>query len=148
MGQQQYQAGELPVRESSLGPDVLGYLSAQAGRPHRAVYALRSMALAGHALDMAERGRDLTWDAMCEFAERINASGRCAELEVRTARKHQWVVTVVEGIWVGDRWTDVFEPVRRRTIFSDRWTELQPVELAAAKVGDFLNRRPDLGDGR
>jgi hypothetical protein len=88
--------------------------------------------------------RDLTWDAMCEFADRINASGRAAELTVQADRQRRWLITVVEGLWVGDLWTDVFEPVRARTILSDHWSEQQSFEEAAAKIGDFLLRRPDL----
>lgn len=82
---------------------------------------------------------------MCEFADRVNATDRGADLEVQAYRKRQWLITVVEGIWVGNKWTDVFEPVRRRSIFRDQWIELQPVEVAAAKIGNFLKRRPDLG---
>jgi len=82
---------------------------------------------------------------MCEFADRVNASDRGADLKVQACRKREWLITVVDGLWVGNEWTDVFEPVRRRSIFGDQWIELQPVGVAAAKIGDFLKRRPDLG---
>lgn len=95
---------------------------------------------------VAERARDLTWDALCEFADRVNGSRRGADLEVQACQKRQWLITVVEGIWVGNKRTDVFEPVRRRSVFSDHWIGLQSVEVAAAKIGDFLDRRPDLGE--
>jgi hypothetical protein len=88
--------------------------------------------------------RDPTWDAMCEFADRCDASGRSAELEVVAYRRRRWLVTVVEGLWVGDLWTDVFEPVRTRSVFGGQWTERQSVEQAAAKIDEFLRSRPDL----
>lgn len=95
---------------------------------------------------MAPAERDLTWDAMCEFADRLNRSGRARELEVVALRRRQWLVVVTEGLWVGDKWTDVFEPVRRRVALSDRWTDLQSVDAAASKIGDFVDSRPDLDD--
>jgi hypothetical protein len=55
---------------------------------------------------------------------------------------------IVEGIDVFDNWTDVFEPVRRRPLWSpfpgQRWKEIQAVEDAAHHVGQFLRERPDL----
>jgi hypothetical protein len=95
---------------------------------------------------MAPAERDLTWDAMCEFADRVNRSGRAQELEVIALRRRQWLVIVTEGLWVGDKWTDVLEPVRRRVAFSDRWSDIQSVEDAASKIGTFLDSRPDLGE--
>jgi hypothetical protein len=95
---------------------------------------------------MAPAGRDLTWDAMCGFADRSNRSGRAGELEVVALRRRHWLIVVAEGLWVGDKWTDVFEPVRRRVAFRDRWTDLQSVAVAASKIGDFVDSRPDLDD--
>jgi len=100
----------------------------------------------GNARVVAERQRDLTWDAVCEFADRINASGRAHELNVKAQRRRHWVVITVEGLWVGNRWTDVFEPVRSRRTGAGRWKDLQSVSEAAAKIGAFLDRRPDLDD--
>ena len=97
---------------------------------------------------MSQPDRDLTWDAMCEFADRVNRSGRAAELEVVALRRRQWLFVITEGLWVGDKWTDVFEPIRRRSALSDTWAELQSVEAAAAKIGQFLDERPDLGSDR
>jgi hypothetical protein len=90
-----------------------------------------------------EPERDLTWDAMWTFAERAMLSGRNADLTVVAERRRQ-LFTVTEGIAAGNMWTDVFEPVRRRTVFTKTWRELQSVPDAAAKIGQFLDERPDL----
>jgi hypothetical protein len=52
---------------------------------------------------------------------------------------------VVEGLTATNNWTDFFEPIRRRWLWSRRWRHLQSVEEAAAHVERFLQRRPDLG---
>ena len=93
-----------------------------------------------------ESGRDLIWDALYTVAKRLNRSGRAGELEVRALRRRSWRRwEVVEGLWVGDNWPDVFEPVRCRRILGHRWQDLQPVQQAASKIGTFLRERPDLG---
>jgi hypothetical protein len=51
---------------------------------------------------------------------------------------------VVEGLAATNDWTDMFEPVRRRWLWSRRWHHLQSVDEAAACVEWFLKRRPDL----
>lgn len=51
---------------------------------------------------------------------------------------------VVEMLTATNDWTDFFEPVRRRWLWSRRWRQLQPVDEAAANVEWFLKRRPDL----
>jgi hypothetical protein len=94
---------------------------------------------------MTDGTRDLIWDAMHTFAERINASGRTGDLEVRPIRRTSLSrFRVVEGLWVGDRQTDVFEAVRVRRLLGRRWRDLQSVSEAAAKIGQFIATRPDL----
>jgi len=90
------------------------------------------------------RERDQTWAAMINVAERMTAR-YCKDdtLEVVAVRRPRGLMTVVEGLAVGDNWTDVFEPVRERRRFSGRWTELQPVKDAAASISVFLRERPD-----
>ena len=39
---------------------------------------------------MARTGCDLTWDTMCDFAERLNRSGRADSLKVRPIRRLRW----------------------------------------------------------
>jgi hypothetical protein len=88
--------------------------------------------------------RDQMWAATCEVAERLTA--RYCEgttLKVRASRRHKlWSVT--EGLRAWGNGTDVFEPVRTRHPFSRGWTEIQPVQDAASKIGylarEQLNR--------
>ena len=88
--------------------------------------------------------RDQTWAAMYEVAKRMTAKyGDESGLTVHAVRRRT-LLRVVEGLWVGDNGTDVFEPVRTRRPFSHAWTELQPVKAAAARIGDFIRLRPDL----
>jgi hypothetical protein len=54
---------------------------------------------------------------------------------------------VIEGLWVGDNWTDVFEPIRKHRPFSRVWTEVQSVHGAASNIGQFVRERPDLAHG-
>lgn len=87
--------------------------------------------------------RDLTWDAMVTVAERLKPLTDGSTLTVRAGRQYsllKWRVT--EGLEVFDNWTDVFEPVRRRALWSplpgDRWKDIRPVQEAASHVGQFL----------
>jgi hypothetical protein len=90
-------------------------------------------------------GRDLTSDALVEWVERANASGRAAELQVRVVRRRRWARLVVQDVlWAGNLWTDVVEPVRERRFGSSRWREIQTVAEATAWMGRFLDERPDL----
>jgi hypothetical protein len=103
---------------------------------------LVSGAVTEHDVAMA---RDLAWAAIYEVADRLNRGVSDSTLEVRAARRRsllQWRVT--EGIEVTDKWTDVFEPVRRRRLVSSKWQAIQPVQQAASNVGSFLRDRPDL----
>ncbi len=94
---------------------------------------------------MARTGRDLTWDTMCDFAERLNRSGRADSLKVRPIRRLRWFGALREqGLWIGDRWTDVYEPVRHRWLWSSKWREMQPVTEATNNIGRFVSERPDL----
>jgi hypothetical protein len=88
--------------------------------------------------------RDQTWVAMVTVAERMTATS-CAgtSLAVAAVRRRN-LLSVIEGLHVGDNWTDVYEPVRKRRYFSGAWTELQPVNVAASSIGAFLRERPDL----
>ena len=90
--------------------------------------------------------RDQTWAAIYNVADRMNRRYTDTTLRVRPVRQRTlraW--RVVEGLRAADNWTDVFEPVRRRRFFGRRWTEIQPVQQAAAKIGRFIRDRPDLG---
>jgi hypothetical protein len=93
-------------------------------------------------MDLMER--DQTWAAMFTVAERMTAE-HCAgdTLKIYAVTRRPNPVTVVQGLLVADNWTDVFEPVRKRRVFGKRWTEVQPVDVAAANVGAFLRERPD-----
>lgn len=89
--------------------------------------------------------RDLVWAALFDVADRLNRRVSGSTLEVRAARRRSFLRwTVVEGLEVTDNWTDVFEPVRTRRLLQSEWTEVQPVQQAASKVGAFLRERPDL----
>jgi hypothetical protein len=88
--------------------------------------------------------RDLTWDAVCDAAEHLNLSATEQALEVVATRKRS-ILFVTEGLWVGDKWTDVFEAVRRRPHVGRGWRELQSVQEASSRIGRFLRERPDLG---
>ena len=88
---------------------------------------------------------DSTWAAMVEAAERLNREPAGLTHRVSAARQRSWTtLTVIEGFVIGDKWTDAFEPVRRRRMTSTAWTDIQPLEKAAATVGRFLRERPDL----
>ena len=88
--------------------------------------------------------RDLVWDAVLTVAERMSEEYEDTGLVVRGARRRSFrTLSVTEGLLATDKWTDVFEPVRRRRIFSSQWTEVEPIQEAAARVGTFLRERPD-----
>ncbi len=55
------------------------------------------------------------------------------------------LLRVAEGLVAGDKWVYV-EPecVRWRWRGSDEWHEVQPVQVAAEKIGAFMRNRPDL----
>ena len=50
---------------------------------------------------------------------------------------------VVQGIEVSGLWTDVFEPFRRRVLFSRRWQLLQSLAEVERGIAWFLRERPD-----
>jgi hypothetical protein len=103
--------------------------------------SLASLGDGGHAGVVA---RDLTWDAVCDAAKHLNLRAREQALEVVATRKRS-ILFVTEGLWVGDKWTDVFEAVRRRPHVGRGWRELQSVQEASSRIGRFLRERPDLG---
>lgn len=84
------------------------------------------------------------WDAMCEVAARLDQ--RAQDQNLTVVAKRRWsLLFITEGLWVGDNWTDVFEPVRRRPHFVfGLWRELQTVHEASSAIGTFLRERPDL----
>ena len=86
---------------------------------------------------------------MVTVAEHMNARYAESGLAVRALRKRslpQWRVAI-EGIGVGDKGTNVFEPVRWRRFLSGSWREVQTVASASAEIGSFIRERPDLSDG-
>lgn len=88
--------------------------------------------------------RDLPWAAMYEVATRLDERTAGTSLTVRTARRRSLLCwRVVEGLEVVDNWTDVFEPVRERHLLRSAWQEVQPMQEAASKIGQFLKERPD-----
>lgn len=88
-------------------------------------------------------GRDQTWASMYNVAERLTARYCEADTLRVYAQRYRHMTFVVEGLLVWDKWTDVFEPVRKRRVFTNKWTELQPVNEAASKLAAFLRERPD-----
>lgn len=99
----------------------------------------------GHAGSVCDSQRDLAWDAMVAVAERMERSYDLQGLRISASRRRSWRRwQVIEGLSASDLWTDVFEPVRYRRILGSSFCELQTVSAAAASVGEFLRRRPDL----
>ena len=85
--------------------------------------------------------RDATWDAIEETARRINDEDASIEFTVVALRRrylNRW--TVREGLHLGNLWTDVFEDVRSRRFFGDKWSEVQTISSAEANVRDFIRR--------
>ena len=86
---------------------------------------------------MSEQGRDLTWDAMATVAERMDAESE--SYTVLAARRRfllRW--TIEEGLLAFHEANDHFELVRARPFFSESWIDHQPVQEAAAKIGQYL----------
>lgn len=93
--------------------------------------------------------RDLTWDALVTVAERLNREASGAELgkenlTVKARRLSPFWLEVSEGLEAANNWTVVFEPVRQRRRPCRRWREVQPIQQAASRIGEFLHDRPDL----
>jgi hypothetical protein len=88
--------------------------------------------------------RDATWLSMEEVAKRLSSDLPADEtLEVIALRRSTGFLTITEGLFVGDKWTDVFEPVRKRRYFTKAWTMLQSIDEAANGIEIFLRERPD-----
>ena len=82
---------------------------------------------------MNEAQGDLTSDAVVAVAQRLDVRAAAQGLRVCGALRRSWrQMEVVEGLHFGDRWTDVFEPVRRRRMLGARWYEMQPVADATS----------------
>lgn len=64
-------------------------------------------------------------------------------IEVLVQRRWRGL-TVVQGLWAVDNWTDVFQPVRQRWIWNYAWRPKQPAHVAANNIGLFFSQRPDL----
>jgi hypothetical protein len=89
-------------------------------------------------------GRDQTWAAMWNLADRMNRRYADTTLHVRPRRRRlplRW--RVIDQLEAADNWTFVVEPVRRRWLFGRGWDEIQPVKEAASKIGQFIRERPD-----
>jgi len=80
---------------------------------------------------------------MYNVAERLTARHCEADTLRVFAQRYRRMTFVVEGLLVWDMWTDVFEPVRKRRVFTNKWTEIQPINEAASKLEAFLRERPD-----
>jgi hypothetical protein len=103
--------------------------------------SLASVRLRGQYQSVA---RDLAWDALVTSADRMNRRDSDDGLVVRAIRRRSLVRwCVVEGLWVGDNWTDAFEPVRTRRLLRSAWKDVQPLQQAGSKIGTFIRERPD-----
>jgi len=120
-----------------------GWPASRAG-PHQDP-ALNARGVQSDAKGVKKRARDATWDAIVAAAERLNQDSAAHAMRVVPERQRSWTSwTVTDGFAIGDKWTDAFEPVRRRGLTGSTWTEIQPVERASATVARFLRERPDL----
>ena len=95
---------------------------------------------------MAKHERDQTWAAMYTAAERLTSRYGTGDTLKVAAFQRRNLTNVVQGMQVWDEWTEYTEPVRERRYFSSKWTDLQPVQDAASKIGTFLRERPDQAD--
>lgn len=93
---------------------------------------------------MTNVGTDETWHVMEEASERLSLALQDGEtLEVVPIRRSTGFATVTEGLFCGDKWIDVFEPVRQRRCLSRTWTGIQSAKDAAQGIELFLRERPD-----
>lgn len=88
--------------------------------------------------------QDSTWAALVETASRLDARLEDNELEVLPLRRRTRHVER-DGLFVGNDWIDVFEPVRERQR-GGNWTEVQTVDHAAEEIAAFLRERADRAD--
>jgi hypothetical protein len=86
---------------------------------------------------------DASWDGLVSAAEALEERAIAGGLNAR-AMRYTGGGIVAEGLWVGDRWTDQFEPVRGRPRSASTWQDIQPVREAVANIVGFLRDRPDL----
>lgn len=87
---------------------------------------------------------DSTWDVLGRLSKSLSLEAAKQHLAVRASVHRDWFrLEVSQGIEVMDNWTEIFEPVRKRRFGSERWTDIQSPEKAAAKVRTFLLDRPD-----
>lgn len=98
------------------------------------------LAGSGHTDEMTE---PTTWAELALAAEQLDQSGAMNPFEVEALRRRT-LLSTVDGLWLGDMWTDVFEPVRRRFHLFGRWRQVQSIDEAEAGLEVFLRLRPDL----
>jgi hypothetical protein len=80
---------------------------------------------------------------MVGLAEQLSNRYPDETLKVLAHRRGTGLLKVAEGLAAADFWTDVFEPVRERRLFRRTWTEIQPLQEAAANIEAFFRERPD-----
>jgi hypothetical protein len=84
------------------------------------------------------------WDALVEAASALADAAANQGMRLRASRRWRVLeLSYVEGLELTDRWTDIFEPVRRRRLWGTRWENVQSVDQAAALIAGFLRDRPD-----
>ena len=137
-----YHAAPPPVGGTRPGP---GRQGRTVRRGRRLVRRLNICRRRSDARRVTMQRGDATWQSIVAAAERLNRDRAAHAMHVVAERQRSWtMLTVTEGLAVGDKWTDAFEPVRRRKMTGSAWTVVQPVEKAAATVERFLRERPDL----
>jgi len=78
-----------------------------------------------------------------DIMDRLHGLAASQEMTISVVRRWRGLF-IVEGLGVQDLWTDVFEPVRRRLLWSRRWTASRPLLDAERAIRSFLINRPDL----
>jgi hypothetical protein len=90
--------------------------------------------------------RDAVWAEISAAAQLLSEQYCKGDtLRVTANRRATGLLSVAEGLSAQDNWTDVFEPVRRRRIYRNRWNSVQKLEQAAEHIQVFLRARPDQG---
>ena len=91
-----------------------------------------------------EMKRDAVWAEMSAAAQLLSDQYCKGDtLKVTANRRATGLLTVSDGLAAQDNWTDVFEPVRKRRIYRNRWNDVQSIKLAAEHIQVFLQERPD-----
>jgi len=95
--------------------------------------------------ELSAEDRDETWAALVAAAEGIAAEATLGDLDVVPVRRRQRGVEQ-DGLFTGNDWVDVFEPVRERKGRHGTWTQLRSVDQAKDSIFQFLRERPDQTD--